>query len=227
MTLFEAHPFTWWFLAAGFLVSPFYVLAVYVFSNASAKKGLILGTGWLVFGATMFCVCLFDANSKLGPLGNLLVPVAWVLPSAILVCVQNWALSQPLSQHWLVGLQLFRAIGGVFLIEMVRGNLAAIFAWPAGVGDLLVAALALVILLRYYRASVIPRKAVFLLIAFGVIDFLSAFFFGFFSSDTPFRIFHHEIACDPSTFPIGLIPLFLVPYAIFFHTLSFLNARKW
>lgn len=226
MTFFEAHPITWWILAASFLVAPFFVFATYVFSGASAGKGFILGGVWLVFGATMFLVCLFDVNSRLGPIGNLLVPMAWALPSLLLYLARDWALSQPLSQHWLVGLQLFRAIGAVFLIEMVRGNLPGVFAWPAGVGDILVALLALVILLRFRKSATIPALAVYGLVAFGTIDFLSAFFFGFFSSDTPFRLFEHGVEYDPSTFPVGLIPLYLVPFAIFFHTLAWLNQRR-
>jgi hypothetical protein len=39
-------------------------------------------------------------------------------------------------------------IGAVFLLEMARGNLPGIFADPAGVGDVLVALVALVVLIR-------------------------------------------------------------------------------
>ena len=66
-----------------------------------------------------------------------------------------------------------------------------------------------------------------MVIAAGVLDFLSAFFFGFGSSETPVQIFFPEVPNDLIVFPTGLIPLFLVPYAIFFHTLSWLSYRKF
>jgi hypothetical protein len=59
-----------------------------------------------------------------------------------------------------------------------------------------------------------------------VADFISAFFFGYFSSDGPAQLFFPEIANNTLLYPTGLIPLFLVPYAIFFHTLSWLTLRR-
>ena len=64
-------------------------------------------------------------------------------------------------------------------------------------------------------------------IILGVADFMSAFFFGFTSSESPVQIFYPEIKNNVILFPTGMIPLFLVPYAIFFHTLSYLNLKKF
>jgi hypothetical protein len=60
-----------------------------------------------------------------------------------------------------------------------------------------------------------------------IADFLSAFFFGFGSSETPIQLFFPEVPNNVIVFPTGLIPLFFVPYAIFFHTLSWLSYRKF
>ena len=129
-------------------------------------------------------------------------------------------LAERLSSHWLIGLQLWRAIGAVFLIEMARGNLPGIFAYPAGVGDVLVAVVALLVLVRFKDFKQIPAGAIHLVGVLGVLDFLSAFFFGFTSSDTPIQLFSHDNPNQVILFPTGLIPLFLVPYAIFFHMLA-------
>src|ERR1700758_1792936 len=40
-----------------------------------------------------------------------------------------------IPQHWLIGVQVFRVLGGVFLIRWWQGDLVAVFAIPAGVGD--------------------------------------------------------------------------------------------
>lgn len=223
----NASPVTFTVIAAAFLVTPIYALATYTFSGASKRKGLRIGAAWLLIGAFMFWVCIADIPRRLGLIGNLIVPVMWLTPSVILFIWRDWFVDRWLCQKWLIGLQLWRAIGGVFLIEMARGNIPGIFAYPAGLGDLAVAAMAAVVLARYWNAKPFPAGAVYLVIAVGVLDFLSAFFFGFGSSKTPVQIFFPEVPNNLIMFPTGLIPLFLVPYAIFFHTLSWLSYRKF
>ncbi|MDH3656221.1 MAG: hypothetical protein OEN21_18320 [Myxococcales bacterium] len=223
----DAHPLTVIVIISAFLVTPIYAFATYVFSGASKRKGLRLGAGFLVFGTLMFWVCIADIPRRLELPGNLIVPIAWILPSLILYIWRDWFLDKWLCQKWLIGLQLFRVIGGVFLIEMVRGNIPGVFAYPAGLGDLAVAVVAALVLLTYWNAKRIPGAAVYLVIALGVADFLSVFFFGFGSSETPIQLFFPEVPNQVIVFPTGLIPLFLVPYAIFFHTLSWLSYRKF
>ena len=210
-------------VVATMLITPFYLLATYVFSGVPARKGIQLGIGFAIFGAIMFLVCLSNLPRELGLPGNLIVPLAWAIPSLMLVAFRKHFIYRPLSQHWLVGLQVFRAIGCVFLIEMAMGNQPGIFAYPAGVGDIAVALVAFAILLTYRNEEHIPRNPIIFLIIFGVADFISAFFFGFTSSSTPLQLFHPDVPNQIMLFPTGMIPLFLVPYAIFFHTLSALN----
>lgn len=223
----NAHPLTLMIIIASVMITPFYVFATYVFSGASPIKGAIIGVGFLIFGAFMFWVCIAAVPDRLGLIGEAIVPVAWILPSLVLYLWRDWFLDTALSQKWLIALQLFRAIGGVFLIEMTRVNIPGIFAWPAGMGDILVALIALVVLLHFRDHGRIAGAAVLLVIAVGVADFISAFFFGFTSSETPLQLFYPEVSNNVIQFPTGLIPLFLVPYAIFFHTLSALNYQKF
>jgi hypothetical protein len=59
-------------------------------------------------------------------------------------------------------------------------------------------------------------------------DFLSAFFFGFTSTQGPLELFFlSPVPNRLIMFPTGMIPLFLVPYAIFFHVLSLLTYLKF
>ena len=224
--IMNATPVTVMVIMAASLVTPIFVFATYVFSGASKRKGFRIGAAWLVFGSFMFWVCIADLPRRLGLAGNLIVPTMWVTPSLILFIWRDWFLDRWLCQKWLIGLQLFRAIGGVFLIEMTRGNIPGIFAYPAGVGDLAVAAVAALVLIKYWDAKRIPGCAVALVIVLGLADFLSAFLFGFGSSETPIQIFYPDVPNDVIVFPTGLIPLFLVPYAIFFHVLSGLSYAR-
>jgi hypothetical protein len=221
--LIQAHGLSIFIVVASMLITPFYILATYVYSGASPRKGIQLGVGFTIFGAVMFLVCLSNLPGELGLAGNLIVPLAWVIPSLVLIAFRNYFIDQPLSQQWIVGLQVFRAIGGIFLIEMFIGNQPGIFAYPAGVGDIIVAIVAVAILFSYRSEEVIPRNQILFLVFIGVADFISAFFFGFTSSPTPLQLFFPEVPNQIMLFPTGMIPLFLVPYAIFFHTLSALN----
>lgn len=225
--MLDAHPLTFVIVMAAVLVPPFHTLATFVFSGASARKGAIIGALFLAWGAFMVWFCLANVVGWFGqPLGALFIPLFWLAPSVVLFLARDWVLGEPLSQRWLVGLQVWRVIGGVFLIEMARGNLPAIFAVPAGVGDIAVALVALAVLWRSRNSPQIPAGAVRLVLVLGVVDFASAFFFGFFSTVGPQQIFFPDVRNDTLLFPTGMIPLFLVPYAIFFHTLSWLALRR-
>ena len=225
--IIDAHMATVIIVVGSIMVIPYYVLGVYAVSSASIKKGMQIGSAFLIWGAFMFWICLSDTPRKLGLAGNLIVPISWILPSLILYWKRDWFLSAKLSQKWLIGLQLFRVIGGVFLIEMARGHIPGVFAYPAGLGDILVGLVALGILIAYKNSKEIPKSGVFIVVALGIADFLSAFFFGITSSEGPFQLFFPIIKNNLILFPTGMIPLFLVPYAIFFHTLSVLNYYKF
>ena len=41
-------------------------------------------------------------------------------------------------QPWIVAVQLYRALGVIFLIFYANGRMPGLFAWPAGVGDIIV-----------------------------------------------------------------------------------------
>ena len=138
----------------------------------------------------------------------------------------RWALvGKGLSQHMLIGLQVLRCIGWVFVLEHWRGNLPGVFAHPAGWGDLLVGIIALAVLIRY-RNQEIPNGAVKLVFTVGISDFVSAFFFGITSSATPFQLFAFDQPNQVLLYPTGLIPLFLVPYAVIFHILSISEMQR-
>src|SRR6516164_5546343 len=54
-------------------------------------------------------------------------------------------------QPWIVGVQLYRALGVIFLILYATDRMPGLFAWPAGVGDVIVGLLAPVVALAYAR----------------------------------------------------------------------------
>jgi hypothetical protein len=122
-------------------------------------------------------------------------------------------------------IMLSLSIGMVFVLEWFRGNLPAIFAQPAGWGDLAVAVAALAVLILY-RGKPIPKPAVYGVAILGFADFASVFFFGFLSSATPVQLLSFDFPNRVIEYPTGPIPLFLVPFAVVFHILSIAEANR-
>ncbi len=147
-------------------------------------------------------------------------PFVYLATAAILTWVfRHRLLGQGVPQQALIALQLFRPIGMIFVLEESRGALPWTFAYPAGWGDLVAGLVALVVLVRYPRGP-IPARAVILVATVGLLDFASAFFFGFTSSASPLQLFAFDNPNRVLDYPLGLIPVFLVPYAVMAHLLS-------
>ncbi|MEM6314216.1 MAG: hypothetical protein AAF743_09015 [Planctomycetota bacterium] len=224
--IMDAHPLTIAVIAAAMMTVPFHLVCTYAFGSGFTRRGAVIAGCSIAWGGMMTAVCIADVPRSIGPAGQLIIPTCWLTPSAILLLGRRWFRPELLDQRWLVGLQLWRVIGAVFLLEMTRGNLPGIFAWPAGVGDIIAALVALVVLLRFRGQRQFPRWAVVLVAVVGLVDFAGAFFFGFFSNETPVQLFFPEVPNDVLSYPTGLVPLFLVPWAIFFHVLSLLALRE-
>ncbi len=72
-TILDAHVLTVIIIVGSIMMVPFYIIGVYVFSEASPKKGMQIGSAFLLLGSLMFWVCLSVLRRKLGlpVLGNL------------------------------------------------------------------------------------------------------------------------------------------------------------
>jgi hypothetical protein len=130
-------------------------------------------------------------------------------------------------QEWLVGVQLYRAFGVIFLILFASGKLPGLFAWPAGVGDIAVGLLAPVVGLAYARA---PRDAAGLVRAwnvFGILDLVVAVTTGFMTAPSALQPIQVEPNSDLMTvLPMVLIPVFLVPLSIVLHVASLAKLHR-
>ncbi len=212
----QSHPITVLIIVFTLLITPFYWFLI-------LPTGKAVFMGWItaVIAAVMATLNLFNVEEKLGPAGGLLIGFMWIVPPLIVWINRDWF--RGLDQRPIVGLQIFRLIGALFIVEMFRGNIPGSFAWPAGVGDIIVGLFALYLFLAYKQ---IPRNALMILIVIGLLDFISAFFFGFTSFEGPAQLFAFGFDNQTNLFPTGLIPLYLVPYAITFHIISLINLKN-
>lgn len=123
-----------------------------------------------------------------------------------------------LPLHWLIGIQLYRALGIFFLISWAQGLLPGEFAIPAGVGDVLVGIAAPVVAYFYFTKKQLARKLAVLWNVVGIIDLIVAVALGFLTSPGPF----HLLAFDApnlliTAYPLVMVPAFGVPLSILLH----------
>lgn len=132
------------------------------------------------------------------------------------------------NQKILIRLQVWRLEGGVFLLLMLTGQLPALFALPAGVGDMLVGATAFWAARQVDRAGGKRRAIVFNVL--GLTDLLVAVTLGVTTNRGPAQLF---ITAPSSSllgqFPLALVPTFLVPIVMVLHVISLrqLTAGSW
>jgi len=129
-------------------------------------------------------------------------------------------------QPWIVGVQLYRALGVIFLILYATDKMPGLFALPAGVGDVTVGLLAPVVALAYARDA---RRNAGLVTAWnilGLLDLGVAVTTGFITS--PSALFSYEPPNELiAIFPLVLIPVYLVPLSVMLHLASLAKLHGW
>ncbi|MGO8953908.1 MAG: hypothetical protein ACLPWS_16770 [Rhodomicrobium sp.] len=122
---------------------------------------------------------------------------------------------------WLMGVQVYRVLGFVFLALLARGLLPAEFALPAGIGDILVGLTGLALAFWLPSGSALSRKAAYGWNVLGLADLVIAVATGFLTSPGPLQ----QLALDHpnlliTAYPLVMVPAFAVPLAIILHILS-------
>ena len=129
-------------------------------------------------------------------------------------------------QPWIVGVQLYRALGVIFLILYVTDRMPGLFAWPAGVGDVIVGLLAPVVALAYARDARRNAGRVTTWNVLGILDLVVAITTGFITSPSP--LFSYEPPNELiAIFPLVLIPVYLVPLSLLLHLASLAKLHGW
>jgi hypothetical protein len=136
-------------------------------------------------------------------------------------------LSLSLDLRLLTAMQAWRIIGAMFLVLMMFRLLPGTFAWPAGVGDLIVGAYAPFVVLVMSRRTPSWRKHIVLLNVLGLLDFVGAIGGGVLAGSSPIGILRGDITTDiMQKLPLSLIPTFAVPFWIILHIISLIKVRK-
>jgi hypothetical protein len=137
------------------------------------------------------------------------------------------AVADAMPFHWLVGVQVFRVLGAVFLAQWAAGRLPAVFALPAGIGDALVGLLALPVALYLRSGRPGGRTAAYAWNLLGILDLVVAVTLGVLTTPGRFQL----LALDApnravGSYPLVMIPTFAVPLALILHGLSLWQLRR-
>lgn len=128
---------------------------------------------------------------------------------------------EAIPQQWLVGIQLYRIEGAVFLILYAMHKLPALFAIPAGVGDVLIGLAAPSVALAVIHKSPSADKLLRRWNLFGLVDLAIALLTGFLTSPSPLQLLARNHPNQLVTqYPLVIVPVFLVPIAILLHLAS-------
>jgi hypothetical protein len=157
-----------------------------------------------------------DADS-LPPLGITLIVVLVVLGICLFASPSLRRLLT--NQRNLILLNLWRLVGAVFLMLMANGQMPALWALPAGIGDVIVGAAAPWIARDVETRQGKRRAIIFNL--FGMADLVVAVGLGTMTSPGPTIVFQTTPTSELATqFPLALVPTFLVPLAFALHVVS-------
>jgi hypothetical protein len=190
------------------------------------RSGAVLVLVWLAGIVAISASGLLAGDTVLQ---RLLMPALIVLPIAVFALA--WQASTGFRSRvlgidtgMLVILHSWRMVGAGFLFLYAHGVLPGLFAWIAGLGDMLAAFGALLIGSALLRGRPVPRDTLLTWNGFGLLDFLIAVSVG-----TALRSVYYGGSVNTDVMaqlPLSLIPTVIVPLYIITHLVIFLQLRE-
>src|SRR6266403_1071236 len=180
--------------------------------------------GWFIFALSASALHVFENGAnRIG----LAVAIAAVTPIVVFSLwfaasesFRRFALS--LNPRILTSAQAWRMVGFTFVLLEARGSLPAIFAPPAGYGDMAIGATASFV--AWKLANPAYRSSFILWQWLGIADLAIAVSLGttagLISPQGPSM-------ASMTTLPLSLIPTFLVPLFVILHVICIAQARTW
>jgi hypothetical protein len=187
------------------------------------RSTAILLSAWVGLGLILAWFGVFQGG------GDHKIP--WIALAVVLpIAIGSWMLRRSpavrevvraVPQSWLVGIQVYRGLGSMFLVLFGMNLLPGVFALPAGFGDVLVGLTALLVA-AIHAAELRGRDG--LVVAWnilGITDLVIALAFGFLSAPGPLQLLSLS---QPNylvgAYPLAMIPVFAVPLSIILHLAS-------
>ncbi len=195
----------------------FYV-AIRALPSATARQ-----SRWIIGSAAVAAAWLLGVL-LLGGAGNDVLPLRIPVVLGGTLLVGYLLLLSPtyrriiaaVPQHWLIGIQVFRILGAVWLVRYFAGGLPGLFALPAGIGDVAAGLLAPFVAYAWYCGKPYARGAAIAWNLFGMADLINAVVLGTLTNGGAGGI----------VFPLVLIPAYGVPRSLLIHSYSLIGLLR-
>ncbi len=203
------------------------LVAGIAFAARAARRPAALWIGgggvvaWFVLTFVLAKQGVFEStpSTEMPPAIGPAIVVPIILGCALLAAGSVRGVIERIPLQWLVGVQFYRVVGGIFLIAWLQDDVPAEFALPAGIGDVLVGLAAPFVALAIARNGIDrawPRVVAWC--ALGIADLVVAVTCGFLTAPSAFQ----QLALDSpnaaiTSYPLVLIPVFAVPASVVLH----------
>lgn len=201
------------------------LFGIWIFGRSSPNRSVALTAMAVVLVWSVIAMGLASQNAFASspdtrmPLIGLGIALPIVAGIAIYRSVEGFRqLVSSIPLHLLVGVQLYRVEGALFLLSWAQGEVPGEFALPAGIGDVAVGLAAPAVGYAIYkrRNNAIPLAAAWNVA--GILDLVIAVACGVLTSPSVFQ----RLALDApnlaiTRFPLVLVPIFLVPVSVLLH----------
>lgn len=223
----EFSPITTFLLLSALASGPFYMFATYYYAGTGWRQAATMTGGLFVFAGITLWFVLFGqfmfSNS-------LVVPVVMLtflaIPPLLVLAYPNYFVPPNIDMGLLMGVQAFRVVGGLYLLEHFAGNVGTAFAYWAGIGDVVTGILASLLVLQYLMTGKMSRRIAFWTIMFGLADFAWAYAIGVLSFQTPIQVFAIGEVHATNLFPLALIPFLLAPIAMAYMVMTLIKLKR-
>ncbi len=210
----QALPGWFWVAEVAGVAGLISAIAVVLYRGARRQRNqLVAGTvvalgGWLLISAYLADSGFYRARPDQGPaaLGAAAAAVLVAALAATLIPSVRASFGAPGSLARITALQSYRVIGGLFLVALALGQVPALFALPAGLGDVAVGIAAPFVARRLTRDPS-ARAGALSFHLLGLLDLVVAVSLGVLAAPGNLRV----LEVTPSTVQLTVLPLTLIP----------------
>jgi hypothetical protein len=165
------------------------------------------------------------AGSQVYSAGVIVAPTVVLVAVALTLLTRSATITAAIDAAplwWLIAYQAYRVAGFIFVRLWSQGFLPGYFALPAGIGDALTGAFAILVVATFLRNWSSARVLAYAVNIFGMVDLLNAISIGVFST-----IVSSTTEISPMLlYPLVIVPSFGVPLAFIIHSLSIWQLRR-
>lgn len=217
-------------------------VALGLLALGALRAGLAIGRiAWTFAGVATMLSLWFVMMGPLAQAGILLPPPTLTDPPFALMPLIGgtlllWGLGRftatgqiilgGLDQRHLIGFQVFRLMGALFLLGWAMGEIPWQFALPAGIGDVWAGIAAIQALSALNRGAPDARSKVVMANVIGLADFVVAVSTGLLTSEGFLHLMSREAPNIINLYPLALFPAYFVPVFIAFHLFSLGALRR-